>query len=54
MPFPGYGALTSVVAPPRTTKITSVPNHRHFRRDRLVALGLTCSGGAAWLIVRQS
>jgi hypothetical protein len=54
VPFPGYGALTSVVAPAGTTEIRlrakppTLPLAIGW-----VALGLAGWGAAAWLIVRH-
>ena len=55
MPFPGYGALTSVVAPAGTIEIRlrAEPSTLPLA-IAWVALGLACWGAAAWLIVRQS
>jgi hypothetical protein len=52
--FPGYGALTSVVAPAGTAEV-----RLHADPPKLpwavswVALGLACWAAAAWLITRQ-
>jgi hypothetical protein len=54
VPFPGYGALTSVEAPAGTAEIRlrAEPPTLPFAIG-WVALGLACWDAAAWLIVRH-
>jgi hypothetical protein len=53
-PFPGYGALTSVIAPAMATEIRlQAEPPRLPLAIGWVALGLACWGAAGWLITRE-